>query len=238
MKPTQCGFLLLKRCVTSIHSVTVGSLRKPYHYLWEIEHFITVLTSRLYNILLHFIYIDKNTKNPKKKMLHVWITWPLKYNTWLDPHNWSCRTSEHRSSSWMCLLLQMLLCRLSFLWLCVKEEGINNPRVYVAENMNLYLSNYATVIVTAQKQWNIQVKIFHIQLENHVSWRTIVANRLVVQAACLISPFAKKWTLGKQSHAVLLATHIVWLSTKPVSKLCLSISIECAVIQRPSPAIY
>lgn len=171
-------------------------------------------------------------------MLHVWITWPLKYNTWLDPHNWSCRTSEHRSSSWMCLLLQMLLCRLSFLWLCVKEEGINNPRVYVAENMNLYLSIYATVIVTAQKQWKIQVKIFHIQLENHVSWRTIVANRQVEIAAWLISPFAKKWTLGKQSHAVLLATQIVRLSTKPVSKLCLSISIECAVIQRPSPAIY
>lgn len=81
--------------------------------------------------------------------------------------------------------------------------------------------------------------ILYLKLENHaISWRTIVANREALKAALFISPRAQKWTCGKEHHAVLLATQIVWLSTKPVSKLCLSISIECAVIQRPSPAIY
>lgn len=159
-------FCCLKKCVTSIYRT---DCREPLQTLslsvvnWTFDH-------------------TKKTQKRPWKMLHVWITWPLKYHTWLDPHNWSCRSSEHRSSSSVCLLSQRLLCRLSSLWLCVKDGRDQQYRSSCGrkhELVSIKLCNSnsdGTEPVTwkskqvrrkkdkqkqtRQKQWRIHVKTF------------------------------------------------------------------------------
>lgn len=66
---------------------------------------------------------------------------------------------------------------------------------------------------------------------------TIVAHKGSFDGAIRVSPCAKVWTPSKQLHTVLFVIKIVGLPSIPVSKLCLSFTIEMAIIQGPSPAI-
>lgn len=66
---------------------------------------------------------------------------------------------------------------------------------------------------------------------------TIVAHKGSVDVASRVSPFTIVWTPTEQLHTVLFLIKIVGLPSIPVSILCLSFTIEIAIIQGPSPAI-
>lgn len=98
-------------------------------------------------------------------------------------------------------------------------------------------------LVSGRKYFSCQLHAkYHIDLfdlnSNLIRKPTVVAHKGSLEAALSVSPSARVDTVTKKLHTVLLPIKIVGLISKPVSKLCLSFTVEAAVTQGPSPAVY
>lgn len=133
--------------------LTAGNSCKPYHCLWEIEHFITVLTSIPYNIPLYFICIDEKTQKSLKKNNAPCLNHMASEVQYLARSTYLVLQKVWASVQFSDMFTFTKVAMPFIVPIIVRERGRDQQFKTLCGREHELASDHVTVTVTAQSQW-------------------------------------------------------------------------------------